>query len=129
MRLAEAEQHALCVGGWRAAITPPPATLRPNLRLGDVPGVVQEAIAGGIARLLVLDPGVKRLALVGPLLAAVVAADHAPVARALGAGRNRQRRPVLRAGAVADRLARHGVLLEGVEGHEIGRASGGERVC
>src|SRR3546814_5292532 len=54
MRLAEAEQHALCVGGWRAAITPPPATLRPNLRLGDVPGVVQEAIAGGIARLLVL---------------------------------------------------------------------------
>src|SRR3546814_10738609 len=30
MRLAEAEQHALCVGGWRAAITPPPATLRPN---------------------------------------------------------------------------------------------------
>src|SRR3546814_3208757 len=36
-----------------------PISLRPNLRLGDVPGVVQEAIAGGIARLLVLDPGVK----------------------------------------------------------------------
>src|SRR5665647_912872 len=45
------------------------------LRLRDMPGAVEEAVAGDVARLLVVLPGVERLALVCDLLGAVVARD------------------------------------------------------
>ena len=44
-------------------------------RFGDVPGSVEEVIAGAVAGLLVLLPGVKRLALVRPLPPAALARD------------------------------------------------------
>ena len=53
----------------------------PASLLGDVPGAVQEAVAGRVAGLGVLGEGVERLALVGPLLQPVVAGDDRPVAR------------------------------------------------
>ncbi len=50
-------------------------------RLGDVPGA-HLAVTVLVARLLVLDEGIKGLAVVGPLLGAVLASDQAPVALA-----------------------------------------------
>jgi hypothetical protein len=51
-----------------------------DLRLGDVPGAVEEAVASDVARLLVVFPIVEGTAFVGPLLAAVVAGDDGVVA-------------------------------------------------
>src|SRR6185437_7428094 len=92
---------------------------RIRLLLGDVPGAVQEAVAGLVARLGVLDEGVDRLAVQGPLLEAVVARDDGPGAHRLGAVGSKGGRPILGALAVARRLA-GGVLVEGVEGHALG---------
>src|SRR5690606_30880603 len=89
--------------------------------LGGVPGVVEKAVARFVAGLGVLAPVVERTALVGPLLAAVVAGDHAPVA---GGGVFRgchQRWPVGGAAAVAYALAGPlGVFVEDVERHLVG---------
>src|SRR6185312_3384679 len=90
-----------------------------SLLLGDVPGAVQEAVAGLVARLGVLDEGVDRLAVQRPLLEAVVARDDGPGAHRLGAVGGQSWRPILGALAVARRLA-GGVLVEGVEGHALG---------
>src|SRR3954463_12937323 len=57
-----------------------------SLRLGDVPDVI-DAVARHVARLGVFGPGVERLALVGPLLRAVIARHGPPVGRPFGAGR------------------------------------------
>src|SRR6185437_1095958 len=92
---------------------------RLRLLLGDVPGAVHEAVADLVARLGVLDEGVDRLAVQGPLLQPVVARDEGPGAHRLGAVGGERRRPVLGALAVARRLA-GGVLVEGVEGHALG---------
>ena len=43
--------------------------------LGDVPGAVQEAVARGVAGLAVLGEGIDGLAVVGPLLQAIVARE------------------------------------------------------
>src|SRR5574341_1046516 len=87
--------------------------------LGGVPDVV-EAVAGHVAGLGILGPVVQRPALAGPLLAAVVARDEAPVAAGGGAGGGHQRRPVGGAGAVAHALARAGrIAVEGVERHLV----------
>src|SRR5665647_1299725 len=86
------------------------------LRLRDMPGAVEEAVAGDVARLLVVLPGVERLALVCDLLGAVVACDDGVAGRRLGIGCGRQRWPVAGAWAVAGRLAA-GVLIERIERH------------
>ena len=77
---------------------------------------VLEAVAGAVAGLAVRRVQIKRLALVGPLAAAVVACDD----RVAAAGRigrfGLERRPQRRAGIVAGALAAAGrVLVEGVE--------------
>src|SRR6185437_16542756 len=84
------------------------------LRLGGVPRAVEEAIAGGVARLLVLDPAIERPALIGPLRAAIVALHHGIVTHGMGAGIGHQRRPVLGAAAIAVGLAGR-VLVEDIE--------------
>ena len=67
---------------------------------------------------LVLDIGVERLAVIGPLLGAVGAVDDGPFAFSRGVGGGRERRPGDRAFVVAVRLARL-VLVEGVERHAL----------
>src|ERR1700712_162668 len=58
--------------------------------LGDVPGVVQKAVALDITGRRVLSKRVKGAAFIGELLVAVVTGDHRPVARRRGvAGRER----------------------------------------
>src|SRR6188768_3486848 len=57
---------------------------QPNSRNRDMPGIAGDAVAGNIAGLSILDPGIERLALVGPLLAAVVANDDGIGAVGLG---------------------------------------------
>src|SRR5690348_17871479 len=49
---------------------------QPCLRLGGVPRAAKETVAGGVARLLILDPAIERPALIGPLRGAVVALHH-----------------------------------------------------
>jgi hypothetical protein len=88
----------------------------PTSGLGDVPGAVQEPVAGGVAGLAVLREGVERFALVGPLRRAVVAGHHGPPRRSLGSRIRLQRGPVGGAWTVAGRLALH-VLVEGVKRH------------
>ncbi len=85
----------------------------------DVPDVVA-VVARGVARLLVVLPEVERLALVGPLLAAVIAGDHGPRPGGLGVGRGHQRRPVGGAIAVAARLTGGGIAIVNVERHALG---------
>ena len=86
-----------------------------------MPGVVEEAVTSLVARLLVLDPEVERLAFQCPLLLAVVTGDDAVVAAGGSAIHGEERRPVRGAGSVADALAAAGgVLVEGVEGHAVG---------
>src|ERR1700745_2707447 len=87
-----------------------------DLWLRNVPGVVVDAVAGCVARLLVLHPAVERLTFVGPLLRAIVAGDNRPTSRGLARAVSLQRRPVFRAFAVAIRLAGR-VFVKGVEGH------------
>src|SRR5271170_7109068 len=85
------------------------------LRRGDVPDIV-DAVAVRIAGIAVLVEGVKRLALVGPLLAAVVARDDAPVARRRGVGGGEEWRPVGGADAVAAGFSGR-VAVESVKRH------------
>src|SRR5574343_517897 len=86
---------------------------------GDVPDVV-ESVAGLVARLLVLGPGIQRLALEGPLLLAVVANHNAVVAAGGIAVHREQWRPVGGARAVAHALAAAGsILVEDVQSHAV----------
>src|SRR5690348_6662557 len=69
---------ALPVGGQAALAGMRSKTGRQDLKaegddlwLCDVPGVVVDAVAGCVARLLVLNPAVERLTFVGPLLRAI----------------------------------------------------------
>src|SRR6266702_8378609 len=83
-----------------------------------MPGAVEKTVAGDVAGLRVLGEGVERLALVGPLLRAVVARDDGvTVARGI-AGLGLQPRPVCRTRSVAGRLAVH-ILVEGIERHAL----------
>src|SRR5512134_958259 len=85
---------------------------RLRLFLDHVPDFV-EAVAGPVAGLLVLDPQVERLALVGPLLAPVVARDDRVVAARLVFRGCFQRGPDRGTLGVAHALARaHRVLVE-----------------
>ena len=77
-------------------------------------------VAVGVARLLVVFPEIERLALVGPLLAAVVARDDGPVTGILGIAGNHQRRPIDGALAAAGRLVGRGVAVERIESHPFG---------
>src|SRR5574337_72196 len=105
---------------WSTAIASAGSRVAPRSGLRDVPDAL-EAVTAAVAGLLVLLPGVHGLALVRPLVAAVGACDHAPVALALVAGGGGQRRPVLGAGAVALALAGAcRVVVEGVERHSLG---------
>src|SRR5216683_5533442 len=54
--------------------------------LREMPGAVEEAVAGDVAGLLVFRERIERLALVGPLLGAVVAADDGVAVARLVAG-------------------------------------------
>src|SRR5215470_14661568 len=85
----------------------------------NVPDVIA-IVAFSIARLLVVLPEIERLALVSPLLAAVVACDNSPVTGVLRIARNHQRRPVDGALTVAGRLVRRGVAVIRIEGHSLG---------
>src|SRR4051812_24730162 len=87
----------------------------PALRLGDVPDVVH-AVARDVAGLGVLGPGIDRLALVGPLLGAVIPRHHRPVAGRFGISSRRERGPVGRTLAAAVRLSGC-VFVEHVKGH------------
>lgn len=71
-----------------------------------------------VARLLVLDEGIKGLAVVGPLLGAVLASDQAPVAAGLRSLGRCQRRPVLRALPGTGGLP-FAVLVVGIERHAL----------
>src|SRR5690606_34089425 len=85
----------------QAGSFPAPAPAIKNLLLdGSMPGSAN-AVARGVARLLVLDPEVERPAIVGPDLAAVGTIDEGEVALGLGVGRGNQRGPVLGALVVA----------------------------
>src|SRR5271170_5566171 len=95
------------------------SAVEPRSGRGDMPDVVA-AIAEDVAGLLVVLPEIQRLALVGPLLAAVVTDDHRPGAGGLGIRRSHQRRPVGRALGVAGRLAGRGVAVEDVERYALG---------
>jgi len=88
-----------------------------SLRLGDVPDII-DAVARHVAQLGVFGPGVERLALVGPLLRAVIARHDRPIARCRGAGRSREGRPVGGALAVASGFAGR-VLVEDVKRHAL----------
>ena len=76
-----------------------------------MPSAIEEAVAGDVARLVVVFPRIERTTFVGPLLAAIVARDDAAIAHRHSAGRSRQGRPIARARAVARRLATR-VLVE-----------------
>src|ERR1700724_543750 len=78
-----------------------------------------DAVAVHVARLGVLGKLIERLALVGPLFAAVVARHDGPIARWFGIGAGHQRRPVGRASAVAVRFS-GGVAVERVERQALG---------
>src|SRR6476661_2515922 len=95
----------------RHHVTPPGPRELLALLLGCMPRVVRETVTGLVAGLLVLHPRIERLALVRPLLAAVVARDDRPVGARGRAGCRHQRRPVRRAGSVARALAAR-ILVE-----------------
>ncbi len=52
-----------------------------KLGLGNVPSVIEEAIPGDVAGLLVIFPRVQRSAFVGPLFASVIARDDRVIGR------------------------------------------------
>ena len=58
----------------RVAARPLPLIARES-RAGDVPNLIH-AVPGRVTGFLVLGPGIKRFALIGPLFAAIVAADE-----------------------------------------------------
>src|SRR5512134_2549850 len=90
---------------------------RLRLFLDHVPDLV-EAVAGLVARLLVLDPQIERLALVGPLLPPVIARDDRVVAAWLVFRGCFQRRPDRGTLGVAHAPARaRRVLVESVQRH------------
>ena len=80
---------------------------------------VSAIIAFDVARFLVVLPEVERLALVGPLLGAVVAGDDGLVVVGLVAGFGLQRRPVGGTRAVAGGFAA-GILVECIQRHALG---------
>src|SRR5947208_1246516 len=84
-------------------------------RLRDVPDVVH-AFARYVTWLPVLAPRVEGLALIGPLLGAVVAGDHGPVALSFRVRWGGERRPILGALACAVRFAAR-VAVEDVQRH------------
>src|ERR1700761_5060129 len=100
-------------GGLRFA-NPPYSAQR--LRLREMPGAVQKAVAVDVAGLGVLGEGVERLALVGPLLGAVITGDDGVAAIGLVAGLGLEHRPVGGAWSVAGGLA-FGILVESIEAH------------
>src|SRR6187455_2627274 len=101
----------------RAARGASATSITVNLGLGDFPYVV-EPVAGLVARLRILAPRIQRLALVRPLLAAVVARDDLVRGRRRAGAGDEVRRPVGRALAVAGRLpAPADVAVERVERH------------
>src|SRR5215468_3693693 len=85
----------------------------------DVPDVIA-VVAEDVAGVLVILPVVERLALVGPLLGAVVTRDDRPVAHILGLTGNHERRPIGGAIAVAARFAVRRIAIPGVERHAFG---------
>src|SRR6266478_299995 len=124
--VAKVDRGGALHGGWQQIATSAmgPGLSRPivnftPLRLGHVPGPVQEAVAIGLARGRVLLEGVERLALIGPDLLAVVTDHDGHVGGRLGIVGGCERRPVLGAGPVAGRLATD-VLVEGIKGHTLG---------
>ncbi|MPN37569.1 hypothetical protein SDC9_185089 [bioreactor metagenome] len=91
-------------------------------RLGDMPAIVEEAVTRLVAGLGILGPVIEGAAFVSPLLAAVVAHHHAPVADRRRIRGGHQRRPVGGAAAVADAFAGAcGILVKDVERH-LGRS-------
>src|ERR1700751_369362 len=88
------------------------------LRLRNVPSAIEEAVAGDVARLRIVFPGIERAAFVGPLLAAVGARDDSGVAHRLLADHSHQGRPTAHARAVEGRLAAR-ILIEDIKGHAL----------
>ena len=84
---------------------------------GDVPDIV-DAVARNVTRFGVFRPSVKWLALIGPLLPAVVARHDGPVAGCLGVRICHERRPVGGARPIAIRFPRC-VLLEHTKRHAL----------
>src|SRR5580704_14892361 len=82
----------------------------------DMPDVVA-VVARDIARLLVVLPVIERLALMGPLLGAVVAIDDSIVTDGLGLRRREERRPIGGALPIAARLAGCRIAVPSVERH------------
>ena len=86
-------------------------------RICDMPGVVH-ALARRVTGIFVFDRGIKRLAFIGPLFAAIVARDERKTSRLIGIGVGNQRKPIGGALGVAIRFA--GVVaVEDVECHSV----------
>src|SRR4051794_4289614 len=84
-----------------------------------VPGAA-DAVAGGVARGLVLDPAIEGHALIGhDLLIAALAVDEGEITRDGRRGVDHDRRPIDGALVVAVRNA-HGVLVPDIKGHALG---------
>src|SRR5690242_12261510 len=77
------------------------------------------AVAGCVAGFLVLGEGIERSALVGPLLAAIVAVDEGKAVARLRIGVGDQRQRSVGALAVASRFAL-AVAIEDVKRHTVG---------
>lgn len=79
---------------------------------------IANAIARGVARFAVFGPVVQRFALVGPLLAAIIARDRVPCSDGLGRAGGLQWRPVTGAIAVAHAFtAAADVVVKNVQRH------------
>src|SRR5690348_7992256 len=89
-----------------------------SLFLDQVPDVL-EVIARYVARLLVLDEGVERLAIIGPLHRSVVSLDDGQIADRLGISSRFHGRPIFGTFTVAVGFSRT-VLVVSVEGHAVG---------
>src|SRR5579872_2388985 len=83
------------------------------LRLCDVPDPIAAAVAGSIACLVEM-PVVQRLALVGPLLAAIVTGNYLECAHVVVAGFGLQHRPVDRTHSVTCGLVGLLVIVEDI---------------
>src|SRR6185312_16487976 len=89
-----------------------------GLLVGDVPDSA-DPVAGDVARLLVVLPEVKRLAIIGPLHAAVLARGMGIFSFRLGVRSGHQWWPFRCTGIVAVGRARR-ILVECVERHALG---------
>src|SRR5215813_8383169 len=106
------------------------APLRRSFRgsgAGEMPKVIHP-VPGCVTGFLVLGPRIERFAFVGPLLAAVVAADERKTSRRLRIGVGNQGQPINRALGVAIRFVL-AVAIKHVERHTVevdeGLAPGG----